>query len=669
MLRSENIQVALRFRPLNFRETIKKDPEIWEIEENMTFLKPSWSEKLLDSRKISISKSYTYNHCFSSQDSNTEVYTNTSKKIVEASLQGYNGTIIAYGQTGSGKTYTMMGSDSAALDKILDKSSEKIEIPYAKGIIILALEDLLRLTEENKNKPCYLSCSYLEIYNEQIYDLLADNDKITETLITQEDKGRGFYIRGLSEHVINSINDVEGLIKKGESNRHYAATAMNHQSSRSHTIFRIYVTSVAIISSNETSENITTESLLNFVDLAGSERVCSLQEAINPIETTVGFRPPRSPRTSKLRSSSSRRSIDTFVNEGKHINVSLFYLCQVISKLSQKNISDVHIPYRNSNLTKILSTSLGGNALTCIICTATSTLSQFELTLSTLRFGGIVGSIQNVIKANVRSDKTNELLLIYQKDIEDLRQKLSTYENEGRVSNNDKSDIRRTLEERIKLLTSMLFSRHKNEDEPKDEELWSEGAGDLIIDTKLVTSRKTSDVLNTSSDFAFLRMKEMHKEMDKQHQYIEELLQKNQYLTDSKENVIFIQLTNNLKKSLQICQTVTEKKKLYKLELKKKKERAELINSKLVQTQQRLEIVEKFVGMDKLNDSQLEEIEKLYYKGLDMVKNIRIQKKYVQEILSLREIIDKNCKTPEDQENLYKSKTEPKDLGLNGSFT
>lgn len=544
MLRSENIQVALRFRPLNYRETMKKDPEIWEIQNNTTFLRPSWSERLLDSRKISISKSYTYNHCFSSEDLNTEVYSKTSKKVVEASLQGYNGTIIAYGQTGSGKTYTMMGSDGAELDKLLEKSSEKVVVEQAKGIIVLALEDLLSLIEENKSKSCYLSCSYLEIYNEQIFDLLAESEKMSETLLMQEEKGRGFYIRGLSEHVINSISDVEQLIHKGESNRHYAATAMNHQSSRSHTIFRVYVTSVSIVSSPyDTSENITTESLLNFVDLAGSERVSSLQEAINPIETTVGLRTSRSPRANKLRSSSTRRSIDTFVNEGKHINVSLFYLCQVISKLSQKHVSDCHIPYRNSNLTKILSTSLGGNALTCIICTATSTLSQFELTLSTLRFGGTAGSIQNVIQANVRSDKTNELLLMYQKDIEELRLRLNAYE----IENQDRSvpliegpDIKKVLEERIKLLTNMLFSRHRDEDEPKGKELWSEGAGDLIVDNKLFASKKVPENLNTSSDLALIRMKEMHKEKNKQQQVIEELQHKTQYLTDSKQNVIFM---------------------------------------------------------------------------------------------------------------------------------
>ena len=384
---------------------------------------------------------------------------------------------------------------------------------------------------------------------------------------------------------------------------------MNHQSSRSHTIFRVYVTSVSILPSAEISENITTESLLNFVDLAGSERVSSLHEATNPLETVVGFRLSRSPKTSRVRSNSSRRSIDTFVNEGKHINVSLFYLCQVIAKLSQKHISDTHIPYRNSNLTKILSTSLGGNALTCIICTATSTLSQFELTLSTLRFGGIAGSIKNVIQANVRSDKTNELLLMYQKDIEELRIRLSAYENEVKTNNScnntttniETSNIRKVLEERIKLLTGMLFTKNKHEIEQKDRELWSEGAGDLFVDMKLTSVKKNNETLNTSADLALLRMKEMHREKDKQKHCIEELTQKVQYLTDSKQN-----LTNDLKKSLQICQHLEEKKKFYKTGFKKVSENTVFLQERAEKSESELKLIKDFEGIMGLNDTQLE---------------------------------------------------------------
>ena len=146
-----------------------------------------------------------------------------------------------------------------------------------------------------------------------------------------------------------------------------------------------------------------------------------------------------------------------------------------------------------------------------------------------------------MIQANVRSDKTNELLQMYQKDIEELRLRLSAYELETEGKNittmTEGPDIRKVLEERIKLLTNMLFARHKEEDEPKGKELWSEGAGDLIVDNKLVASKRLNETLNTSSDLALIRMKEMHKEKDKQQHYIEELLHKNQYLTDSKQNV------------------------------------------------------------------------------------------------------------------------------------
>jgi centromeric protein E len=104
---------------------------------------------------------------------------------------------------------------------------------------------------------------------------------------------------------------------------------------------------------------------------------------------------------------------DTLMNEGRHINTSLFYLCQVITRLSEKKGGSEFIPYRNSNLTKLLRSSLGGNSKTCIICTATQTLSQFEMTLSTLRFGGTASTITNKVAANIRTDKHAEILAAY----------------------------------------------------------------------------------------------------------------------------------------------------------------------------------------------------------------------------------------------------------------
>jgi hypothetical protein len=145
----------------------------------------------------------------------------------------------------------------------------------------------------------------MEIYNELIFDLLADRNKFrAETLIVAEDSGKEFYVKGLTEHEVLSMDDIMHYISEGESNRHYAATAMNHHSSRSHTIFRIKVKSSMTISTREwregladssdlsdtdsdESNEVTTEGMLSFVDLAGSERVSNLHEVHNPLETCI----------------------------------------------------------------------------------------------------------------------------------------------------------------------------------------------------------------------------------------------------------------------------------------------------------------------------------------------------------------------------------------------
>ena len=404
------------------------------------------------------------------------MYETIAKRVVRASLDGYNGTIFAYGQTGSGKTYTMMGSEGADHEPLLKISKRerrsvspfrvlksfskdsprntRLELPKEKGIIIFALEDLFESISIASDKNYYLMCSYLEIYNEQVYDLICEGNNFkNEILSVNEDPSRGFYVKGLSEHVVNSIDEVLRFIEKGENNRKYAVSSMNHNSSRSHTIFRLNVTSVRVMDDqDEEDTSITTESILNFVDLAGSERVSNLTDTPLP-------RP-------KIKSA---HSLETLINEGKHINTSLFYLCQVINRLSEKNTSknDMHIPYRNSNLTKILRSSLGGNSLTCIICTATPTLAQFEMTLSTLRFGGTARTITNRVEANIRNNKNAEILQAYQRDIDVLRAQIQVAKDNGKLKAEETVFIQKQLEERILKLTHMLLNKESKEKENK----------------------------------------------------------------------------------------------------------------------------------------------------------------------------------------------------------
>ena len=573
-------------------------------------IKPEVQQQMFENKRLNAPlKTYMFSnlhsdHCFTPKHTNEEVYQRIVRRVAQASLEGYNGTIFAYGQTGSGKTYTLMGSDGAEIDRLIDEprtpigreSPSKVQSPLmqqvknvvstAKGIIILALEDLFSTIRNDDSKAYYLTCSYIEIYHEQIYDLLVPKSEFSRTVLTvNEDVHRGFYVKGLSVHVVEDFQSVMRAISRGEENRHYAATAMNHHSSRSHTIFRLQVSTVKKVSTktmleqlkadghlqeetdalSDEEKEITSESVLNFVDLAGSERLSNLHEVTNPLETIVPGEGKRSLKMSnlsqsmrnKIRKSSSKspHSIETLVSEGKHINTSLFYLWQVIAKLSERDTSEteVHVPYRNSNLTKILRSSLGGNSLTCIVCTATPTAPQFEMTLSTLRFAGIASNVTNEVEANIISDKHIEIISAYQKDIETLRKQLDQALLGGKSTAVEADDMRKRLEERILRLTQMVFNKTTPETghlrtgphpaKPRMLDLWTKGAGDLAVDSHLISHKETPDgaevtmQFDDKGKFAFERMKTMHSEKSQLEKDVVELNETNKYLLDSKVNV------------------------------------------------------------------------------------------------------------------------------------
>ena len=301
---------------------------------------------------------------------------------------------------------------------------------HNNGVIALALNDIFKAASGYKNKHFFFKCSMMEIYNEHVYDLLKETEDLNNEILTVgESVDKEFYIKGLSEQVVTSIEEALDRLSRGEQYRHYAATNLNHHSSRSHTIFRLSIRSLQVIpkrdienDSEESFENITTESILNFVDLAGSERTSCVQALDDKASKTQIF-------------STTRSDQDRIISESKNINTSLFYLCQVINKLSELKMgivkNDSHIPYRNSNLTKILRSSLGGNSRTCIICTATPSPPQFEQTLSTLRFGNSARTLTNNVKANIKRETNSQLLLAYQEDIAMLKKELEIAKDNG----------------------------------------------------------------------------------------------------------------------------------------------------------------------------------------------------------------------------------------------
>jgi centromeric protein E len=365
--------------------------------------------------------------------------------LVASALEGYNGTVFAYGQTGTGKTYTMLGSEKSEAYKPRHKRSlspfisiqpTKLNIS-TKGCIMLGMQDIFSLIS-NTDRLYTINCSYIEIYNENLYDLLSNENN--DTLTINEDPVKGFYIKNLSEKNVRTIDEAIDLVTKGENCRRYGNSDLNKNSSRSHTIFRI---NIVCIKSNSHC----CESLINFVDLAGSERITS-EKKISNLET---------------------------LNEGKHINTSLFYLCQVIYKLSEKNLQQsTHIPYRNSNLTKILRNAIGGNCYTSIICTGSLGFSSYDMTLSTLQIATLAKSISNKVYINIKATSSTDLLIIYQKDIETLKSSL----------------YKQKIEFEHKL-TSLQRIQERTYKAPKEYIGWIKGVGDVQGPTG---TKSTTDV-------------------------------------------------------------------------------------------------------------------------------------------------------------------------------
>ncbi|XP_042409385.1 kinesin-like protein KIN-7I isoform X2 [Zingiber officinale] len=267
------------------------------------------------------------------------------------------------------------------------------------GIIPLAVHDLFKSIQEDMDREFLLRMSYMEIYNEEINDLLVPEHR---KLQIHESLERGIYVAGLREEIVTCAEQVLDLMEFGESHRHIGETNMNLHSSRSHTIFRMIIESKERVEEEGTIDSCDAVrvSVLNLVDLAGSERAAKTG--------AEGVR----------------------LKEGSHINKSLMTLGTVIKKLSEGAESQGgHVPYRDSKLTRILQPALGGNANTSIICNITLAQVHADETKSSLQFASRALRVTNC--ACVNEILTDAALLRRQrKEIEGLRAKLLSSHSE-----------------------------------------------------------------------------------------------------------------------------------------------------------------------------------------------------------------------------------------------
>jgi hypothetical protein len=274
-----------------------------------------------------------------------------------------------YGQTTSGKTFTMLGT------------------PNSPGLLPCALRDIFSLIQKEKNPQLYhVHCSYIEIYNENLHDLLTDSNNLKLV----DDNKFGVIVSGAKRVKINSFEDGITLKDFGEENRKYRETLINEYSSRSHTIFQIFIETEYLNSDNVEGVRY---SCLNLVDLAGSER-------LNDYDTKT----------------------EAFGETG-YINKSLFVLANVVNKLAENKNS--YIPYRDSKLTRLLSQALGGNSLTAVICTVSPAAVNYYQTLSTLRFATRAKIVKTKPSVNEYIDDKG-VIEFYKNEVKKLQEELKS---------------------------------------------------------------------------------------------------------------------------------------------------------------------------------------------------------------------------------------------------
>uniref|UniRef100_A0A4W6DJD2 Kinesin-like protein n=1 Tax=Lates calcarifer TaxID=8187 RepID=A0A4W6DJD2_LATCA len=368
---SESVKVVVRCRPLNRKEE-SNGPAGGIVQMDLRL-----GQVILRNPRASASepqKTFTFDAVYDASSKQRDLYDESVRPLIDSALAGFNGTIFAYGQTGTGKTYTMQG---VWLD------------PEKRGVIPNAFDHIFtHISRSQSDKQYLVRASYLEIYREEVRDLLDPNHGTARALELRESPDTGVYVRDLTSCVCKSIKEIEEVMNVGNQARAVGATDMNEHSSRSHALFLI---TVECSQPGPDGRKHIRVGRLNLVDLAGSER-----------QAKTGVQGDR-------------------LKEAAKINLSLSALGNVISALADGRSG--HVPYRDSKLTRLLQDSLGGNAKTVMVATLGPAPQHYEETLTTLRYANRAKNIQN--QPRVNEDPKDALLREFQREIARLRAQLN----------------------------------------------------------------------------------------------------------------------------------------------------------------------------------------------------------------------------------------------------
>ncbi|XP_048086838.1 kinesin-like protein KIF18A isoform X1 [Alosa alosa] len=412
-----HVKVVVRVRPPNEREQTSGFKRVVQVvdshmlifdpkEQEVTFFRGQKIANRDVRKRANKDLKFVFDNVFGETSEQVEVFENTTKGVVDGVLNGYNCTVFAYGATGAGKTHTMLGSTDNP------------------GVTYLTMKELWSRMEQVKDEKVFeLAFSYLEVYNEQIRDLMANSGP----LAVREDSTKGVVVQGLSVHQPKSAEHILEALDYGNKNRTQHPTDMNATSSRSHAVFQVYLRQQDKTASLNPNVRVAKMSL---IDLAGSERASATNA-----------------KGARLR-------------EGANINRSLLALGNVINTLADPKSKKTHIPYRDSKLTRLLKDSLGGNCRTVMIANVSPSSTSFEDTHNTLKYANRAKEIKSSLKSNVVSldSHISQYAVICEKqriEIQQLKQKLNEYESRKQEAPQTSGISTQRKEELLKMSDSL----------------------------------------------------------------------------------------------------------------------------------------------------------------------------------------------------------------------
>ncbi|XP_078599386.1 kinesin-like protein KIF12 isoform X7 [Branchiostoma floridae x Branchiostoma japonicum] len=373
----DSVRVVVRIRPPNDLENNRKDKVITQCPGKGAL----WVDNSTSGGRP---KQFTFDGVFGAETSQYQMFESCGiKKLLDMALDGYACTAFAFGQTGSGKTHTITGP----MTMFEDDTGQDAELQGLIQRAFLYLFDSIGQRKRRDPSTVYtLRATYLEIYNEQVKDLLNPADR--PNLPVRWSKEQGFYVENLFCPEFENIDDIMAVLEEGMHNRHVGSHNLNEHSSRSHTMLTLNL-DCEMADPDDASTYVTKHGKICFVDLAGSEKVKESKSAGDALVETT------------------------------NINKSLLTLGNCISALSDPKKRSGHIPFRDSKLTKLLSDSLGGTGVTLMVACISPSAYNASETMNTLRYAVRAKRIKN--KPLVRMDPREKLILSLQRELKRLR--------------------------------------------------------------------------------------------------------------------------------------------------------------------------------------------------------------------------------------------------------